>query len=72
MNNSKKFLLSCAAPCLIVISVFGFCYRKDNDRVQAIPALVVGTGIIFSNAIGRTKRRNKLLNEMRNRRNALN
>ena len=72
MNKSKKFLLSLAAPCLIVVSVFGFFYRKDNDRVQAIPALLVGLGLIFSNSIGRTKRRKKLLNEMLNRRNALN
>ena len=72
MKKSKKFLLSLAAPCLIVVSLFGFFYRKDNDRVQAIPAFFVGIGLILSGSIGRTKRRGKLLNEMLNRRNALN
>ena len=72
MKNSKNFFLSLAAPCLVFISLLGFFHRKDNDRVQAVPALLVGIGLIFSNAFARTKRRKKLLNEMLNRRNTLN
>ncbi len=72
MKNSKNLFLSLAAPCLVFISLLGFFYRKGNDRVQAVPALFVGIGLIFSNAFGRTKRRKKLLNEMLNRRNTLN
>ncbi len=72
MKNSKNFFLSFAAPLLVFLSLLGFFYRKDNDRVQAVPALVVGIGLIFSNAFGRTKRRKKLLTEMLNRRNTLN
>ncbi len=72
MKTSKNFLLSLAAPCLVLIAIIGFFHRKDNNRVQAIPALVVGIGLIFSNTLGRTKRRKKLLNQMLNRRNTLN
>ncbi len=72
MNNSKNLFVSLAAPCFIFISLLGFFYRKDNDRVQAVPALLVGIGLICSNAFGRTKRRKKLLNEMLNRRKTLN
>ena len=72
MKNSKNFLLSIAAPCLVLIAIFGFFHRKENDRVQVIPALVVGIGLVLSNTFTRTKRRKKLLNEMQNRRNALN
>ena len=72
MKNSKHLFVSLAAPCLVFISLLGFFLRKDNDRVQAVPALLVGIGLIFSNAFGRTKRRKKLLNEMLNRRNTLN
>ena len=57
---------------LILIAILGFFHRQDNDRVQSIPALVVGIGLICSNTFSRTKRRKKLLNEMLNRRNALN
>ena len=72
MKNPKNLFLSLAAPCLVFISLLGFFHRKGNDRVQAIPALLVGIGLIASNAFGRTKRRKKLLNEMLNRRNTLN
>ena len=72
MKNSKNLFVSLAAPSLVFISLLGFVHRKDNDRVQAVPALLVGIGLIFSNAFGRTKRRKKLLNEMLNRRNTLN
>lgn len=72
MKNSQNLFLSLAAPCLVLISFLGFFHRKDNDRVQALPALVVGIGLIFSNAFGRTKRRKKLLNAMLNKRNTLN
>ena len=72
MKNSKNLFVSLAAPSLVLISLLGFVHRKDNDRVQAVPALLVGIGLIFSNAFGRTKSRKKLLNEMLNRRNTLN
>ncbi len=72
MKNSNKFLLAFAAPCLVFISIVGFFHRKENERVQTIPALVVGIGLIVSNTFSRTKHRKKLLNEMRNRRNAMN
>ena len=72
MKRSNKFWLSLAAPCLVLISILGFFHRKGNDRVQSIPALFVGIGLICSNSFGRTKRRKKLLNEMLNRRNTVN
>ena len=72
MKKSKNILLSLAAPCLVLISILGFFHRKDNDRVQVVPALVVGIGLIVSNTFGRTKRRRKLLTAMLNRRNTLN
>ena len=72
MKNSKNLFVSLAAPCLVFISLLGFFHRKDNDRVQAVPALLVGISLIFSNAFARTKSRKKLLNEMLNRRNNLN
>ncbi len=72
MRKSRELLLAFAAPSLILIAILGFFHRKDNDRVQPIPALVVGTGLIFSNTFSRNKRRRKLLIEMLNRRNAMN
>ena len=72
MKNHKNLFVSLAAPSLVFISLLGFFYRQDNDRVQVVPAFVVGIGLIFSNAFGRTKRRKRLLNAMLNKRNTLN
>ena len=72
MKNSNNLFISLAAPCLVFISLLGFFHRKDNDRVQAAPALLVGIGLILSNAFVRIKSRKKLLNEMLNRRNTVN
>ncbi len=72
MKKPKKFWLSLAAPVLVLLAILGFFHRKQNDRVQAIPALVVGMGLIVSSAYRRTNRRKKLLNQMLNSRNTLN
>ena len=60
----KKFgnpLLSLAAPLLIVIAILGFIQRKGSDRIQALPALAIGLGLIVSGDLGRRRRRNRLL-----------
>ncbi len=64
----KRFgnpLLSLAAPLLIVIALLGFFQREGSERLQSIPALVVGCGLILSGALGRRRRRKKLLFAMR-------
>ncbi len=65
MKRSGKPLFSLAAPFLIVLSLFGFCQRDGNEKLQSIPALLVGTGLIISGAIGRKTRRKNLLLAMR-------
>ena len=54
-------LLSLAAPFLILLAIVGLLQRNGSDRLQAIPALIVGSGLIVSGALGRRKRREKLL-----------
>ena len=61
MKFFTKPLLSLAAPLLILVAVIGFFQRKGNDRLQPLPAFLVGTGLIISSAIGRRYRRRKLL-----------
>ena len=66
----KRFgnpLLSLAAPFLIVISMLGFIQRSGSDRLQCLPALLVGLGLIISGALERSNRRKKLFMEIRNR-----
>ncbi len=72
MKNKKNVYLSFAAPCLILIALLGFVQRKDNDKVQSLPALFTGIGIISSSFIGRNLRRKKLLAEISNSNNDAN
>ncbi|AAQ00816.1 MULTISPECIES: DUF3188 domain-containing protein [Prochlorococcus] len=72
MKGSGKLSLSLAAPCLVLIAMIAFFHRKDNDKVQALPAFFTGLGVICSSAIGRNLRRKRLLNEVLQRKNNLN
>ena len=58
-------LLSLAAPLLIVLVMFCLMHRQDSDRLQSIPAVLVGAGLIISGAVGRLRRRSKLLLALR-------
>ncbi len=60
----KRFgnpLLSLAAPLLILLAIVGIMQRDGSDRFKALPALVVGAGLILSGALGRSYRRKQLL-----------
>ncbi len=59
-------LLSLGAPLLILIALTGLFQRTGNDRLQSLPALIVGSGLIVTGALGRTRRRRKLLIALRN------
>ena len=70
----KKFfnpLLSIAAPFLILVALFGLLQREGSDRLQSLPALLVGVGLIISGAFERRIRRKRLLLAIRNRNNGL-
>ena len=62
-------LLSLAAPFLILIGIIGLFQRQGSDRLQSLPALLVGIGLIISGALERRNRRKKLLLTIRNRNN---
>ncbi len=60
----KRFaypLLSLAAPLLIVLAMLCLMHRQGSDRLQSMPAVLVGAGLIISGAMGRRRRRSKLL-----------
>ncbi len=61
MKRVNHPLLSLAAPFLICLAIIGFFSREGSARLQTIPTLVVGTGLVVSAAIDRRLKRNKLL-----------
>ena len=60
----KRFgnpLISISAPLLILLAIMGLLHREGKDKIQAIPALVVGSGLVLTGTIRRFRRRRMLL-----------
>ena len=66
MNRLGNPLISFAAPLLILLAITGFLHRDGNDKIQTIPALVVGSGLVLNGAIRRFRRRRMLFLEIKN------
>tara|TARA_B100000959_G_scaffold222481_1_gene235523 strand:- start:356 stop:574 length:219 start_codon:yes stop_codon:yes gene_type:complete len=58
-------LLSLAAPFLIILAMLALMQRQGSDRLQVLPAVLVGVGLIISGAVGRRRRRSRLLIALR-------
>ena len=61
MKAIGNSFLSLSAPLLIVLAILGLLQRQGTTRLQSVPAIVVGSGLIVSGAIGRFRRRRRLL-----------
>ncbi len=66
MNRLGNPLISISAPLLILIAITGFLHREGKDKIQAIPALVVGSGLILTGGVRRFRRRRMLLLNIKN------
>ena len=65
MNRLGNPLISFSAPLLIVLAITGFLHREGKDKIQAIPALVVGSGLVLNGAVRRFRRRRMLFLEIK-------
>ena len=65
MNRLGNPLVSISAPLLILLAITSFAHRDGKEKIQAIPALVVGTGLVLNGAIRRFRRRRMLFLEMK-------
>ena len=61
MKGIGNALFSLSAPLLIGLATFGLLHRQGSTRLQSLPSIVVGSGLIVSGAIGRCRRRKRLL-----------
>ena len=57
--------LSLGAPLLLVLAVVAVQKRDGNERVQALPAVAVGSALILSSALGRRRRRARLFADLK-------
>ena len=65
MNRLGNPLISFSAPLLILLAITGFLHREGKDKIQAIPALVVGSGLVLTGAVRRFRRRRMLFLEIK-------
>ena len=60
-----KAWLSLGTPLLIVLAVVAVQQRDGNERVQALPAVAVGSALILSCGLGRRRRRARLFADLK-------
>tara|TARA_Y100001968_G_scaffold179664_1_gene164531 strand:+ start:169 stop:390 length:222 start_codon:yes stop_codon:yes gene_type:complete len=65
MNRIGNPLISISAPLLILLAIAGFLHREGKDKIQAIPSLVVGSGLVLTGSVRRLRRRRMLYLEIK-------
>ena len=65
MHRLGNPLISFSAPLLILLAITGFLHREGKDKIQAVPALVVGSGLVLTGAVRRLRRRRMLFLEIK-------
>ncbi len=65
MKRLGNPLISISAPLLILLAITGFLHREGKDKLQTIPALVVGTALVLTGTVRRFRRRRMLLLEIK-------
>jgi len=65
MNRLGNPLISISAPLLILLAITGYVHREGREKIQAIPALVVGSGLVLNGAVRRFRRRRMLFLEIK-------
>ena len=65
MNRLGNPLISISAPLLILLAITGLLHREGKDKIQVIPALVVGSGLVLTGAVRRLRRRRMLFIEIK-------
>ena len=58
-------LLALAAPLLILLASISLLVRHGSQRLQAVPALLIGCGLVVSSRVRRIRRRRALAEALR-------
>jgi len=64
---SSRAWLALATPLLILLGLAGLLLRQGSDRLQAVPALVIGVGLLLQSLWSWRRRRRALLAALRQR-----
>ncbi|MEY4839660.1 MAG: hypothetical protein RLZZ374_568 [Cyanobacteriota bacterium] len=61
----SRGLLALSSPLLILLALGALLLRQGPDRWQALPALLIGVGLLGHSALSRHRRRRALLAALR-------
>ena len=64
----REALLALSVPLLILLALVALLQRTGSDRVQAVPALLIGSGLLATSWRHRRRRRSELLRALRQER----
>ena len=65
MKRLGNPVISISAPLLILLAITGLVHREGKDKIQAIPAVLVGSGLVLTGTVRRFRRRRMLLLEIK-------
>lgn len=63
--SRRRALLALASPLLILLAFLALLARPAGERVQALPALGIGVGLLVTSWQRRRRRRRELLRALR-------
>jgi peptidoglycan/LPS O-acetylase OafA/YrhL len=66
----RAALLALSSPLLILLALLVMLQRQGADRLPAVPALVIGAGLLATSWLQRRRRRAELLRVLREERPA--
>ncbi|MEB3172351.1 MAG: DUF3188 domain-containing protein [Cyanobacteriota bacterium] len=59
--------LALAAPLLVLLALLALLTRTGPGRLQAVPALLIGMGLVGTSVVARRRQRRRLLLALRQR-----
>lgn len=63
-SRRLKALLALSSPLLILLALVALLSRPGSDRIQAVPALAIGTGLLTHSWWRRRRRRQEILRSL--------
>jgi hypothetical protein len=64
----REVFLALSSPLLILLALVALLQRPGSERVQALPALVIGSGLLTTSWLRRRRRRREILRAVRQER----
>jgi len=63
--SRRRALLALSSPLLILLALLALLRRPAGERLQALPALAIGSGLLGTSCLLRRRRRRELLRALR-------